>query len=98
VCFDHDHSLAVAWQTCGGSPAPPRLLGRVFAINILAYGARPLGSAIGAVVGGLYSAETCLYISVLIFRAQALLILMSQAVSLARQPDMVNDAHPARVY
>jgi hypothetical protein len=34
----------------------------------------------------------------LIFGAQALLILMSPAVSLARQPDMVNDAHPARLY
>jgi predicted MFS family arabinose efflux permease len=88
----------ISTTTLRQSVTPPRLLGRVSAINILAYGARPLGSAIGAVVGGLYSAEACLYISVLIFGAQALLILMSPAVSLARQPDMVNDAHPARLY
>ena len=73
---------------------PPRLLGRVSAINILAYGARPLGSAIGAIVGGLYGAETCLYLAVAIFGAQALVILLSPAVSLARQPDMVGDAEP----
>jgi predicted MFS family arabinose efflux permease len=88
----------ISTTTLRQSVTPPRLLGRVSAINILAYGARPLGSAIGAVVAGLYSAEACLYISVLIFGAQALLILISPVVSLARQPDMVNDAHPARVY
>ena len=70
---------------------PPRLLGRVSAINIMSYGARPLGSALGAIVGGLYGAETCLYLAAAIFGAQALVILMSPAVSLARQPDMVGD-------
>jgi hypothetical protein len=70
-------------------------LGRVSAINIMSYGARPLGSALGAVVGGLYSAEACLYLAAMIFAAQALVILLSPAVSLARQPEMVSDAAKA---
>ena len=78
------------------SVTPPRLLGRVSAINILSYGARPLGSAIGALVGGLYGAEACLYLAVAIFGAQALVILLSPAVALARQPEMVGDGPVAR--
>ena len=70
---------------------PPRLLGRVSAINIMSYGARPVGAALGAIVGGLYGAEACLYLAVVIFGAQALVILMSPAVSLPRQPEMVGD-------
>jgi hypothetical protein len=73
------------------SVTPPRLLGRVSAINILSYGARPLGSALGAIVGGLYGAEACLYLAVAIFATQALIILISPAVSLARQPVMATD-------
>ncbi len=54
---------------------PPALLGRVSAINIMTHGARPVGSALGAIVGGLYSAEACLYLAAAIFGAQALVIL-----------------------
>ncbi len=82
----------ISTTTLRQSVTPPSLLGRVSAINIMSYGARPLGSAVGAIVGGLYGAETCLYLAVAIFAAQALLILMSPAVSLARQPDMVGDS------
>jgi predicted MFS family arabinose efflux permease len=82
----------ISTTTLRQSVTPPRLLGRVSAINILSYGARPLGSAIGATVGGLYGAETCLYLAVAIFGAQALVILLSPAVSLSRQPEMVADA------
>ena len=81
----------ISTTTLRQSVTPPRLLGRVSAINILAYGARPLGSAIGAVVGGFYGAEACLWLAVAIFGAQALVILLSPAVSLARQPEMVGD-------
>ena len=81
----------ISTTTLRQSVTPPRLLGRVSAINIMSYGARPLGSALGAVVGGLYGAETCLYLAVAIFGAQALVILVSPAVSLARQPDMVTE-------
>src|SRR6195952_5316341 len=81
----------ISTTTLRQSVTPPSLLGRVSAINIMSYGARPVGAAIGALVGGLYRAEACLYLAVVIFGAQALVILMSPAVALARQPDMVGD-------
>jgi len=85
----------ISTTTLRQSVTPPRLLGRVSAINILAYGARPLGSALGAIVGGLWGAEMCLYLAVAIFGAQALVILLSPAVALSRQTDMVGDAYRA---
>jgi predicted MFS family arabinose efflux permease len=85
----------ISTTTLRQSVTPPRLLGRVSAINIVSYGARPLGSALGAIVGGFYGAEACLYLAVAIFGAQALVILMSPAVSLARQPEMVGEAAKA---
>jgi predicted MFS family arabinose efflux permease len=81
----------ISTTTLRQSVTPPRLLGRVSAINIMSYGARPLGSALGAIVGGFYSAEVCLYLAVAIFAAQALVILLSPAVALNRQPAMVED-------
>ena len=82
----------ISTTTLRQSVTPPSLLGRVSAINIMSYGARPLGSALGAIVGGLYGAEMCLYLAAAIFAVQALVILMSPAVSLARQPAMVGEA------
>jgi predicted MFS family arabinose efflux permease len=84
----------ISTTTLRQSVTPPSLLGRVSAINIMSYGARPVGAALGALVGGLYGAEACLYLAVAIFGVQALVILMSPAVSLARQPEMVGE--PAR--
>jgi predicted MFS family arabinose efflux permease len=81
----------ISTTTLRQSVTPARLLGRVSAINITSYAARPLGSALAAVVGGLYGAEACLYLAAVIFGAQALVILMSPAVSLARQPQMVTE-------
>jgi hypothetical protein len=81
----------ISTTTLRQSVTPPSLLGRVSAINIMSYGARPIGAGLGAVVGGLYGAEACLYLAVAIFGAQALVILLSPAVSLARQPDMVGE-------
>jgi predicted MFS family arabinose efflux permease len=78
----------ISTTTLRQSVTPPRLLGRVSAINIMSYGARPVGAALGALVGGLYGAEACLYLAVAIFGAQALAILMSPAVALAHQPEM----------
>src|SRR5882757_894976 len=86
----------ISTTTLRQSVTPPSLLGRVSAINIMSYGARPVGSALGAIVGGLYGAETCLYLAAATFGAQALVILMSPAVSLARQPDMVGDGPALR--
>jgi hypothetical protein len=57
----------------------------------MSYGARPFGSLLGALVGGFFGAEACLYLAAIIFGVQALVILLSPAVSLARQPDMVRD-------
>ena len=82
----------ISTTTLRQSVTPTSLLGRVSAINIMSYGARPLGSALGAIVGGLYGAEACLYLAAAIFAVQALVILMSPAVSLARQPEMVGEA------
>src|SRR3954449_370877 len=78
----------ISTTTLRQSVTPPRLLGRVSAINILAYGARPVGAGAGALVGGLFGAEACLYLAVAVFAAQALVILMSPAVGLAQQPEM----------
>jgi predicted MFS family arabinose efflux permease len=85
----------ISTTTLRQSVTPPPLLGRVSAINIMSYGARPLGSALGAVVGGLYGAEACLYLAVAIFGAQALVIMRSPAVALAQQPAMVGDGPKA---
>jgi predicted MFS family arabinose efflux permease len=81
----------ISTTTLRQSVTPPSLLGRVSAINIMSYGARPLGAALGALVGGLYGAQACLYLATVIFAVQALVILMSPAVTLARQPDMVGE-------
>jgi len=81
----------ISTTTLRQSVTPPRLLGRVSAINIMSYGARPVGAALGALVGGLYGAEACLYLAVAIFGAQALVILISPAVGLARQPEMIGE-------
>src|ERR1700716_3173949 len=85
----------ISTTTLRQSVTPPRLLGRVSAINIMSYGARPVGSALGAIVGGLYSAEACLYLAAAIFGAQALVILLSPAVSLSRQPEMIGECSAA---
>src|SRR5205807_6705238 len=76
----------ISTTTLRQSVTPPRLLGRVSAINIMSYGARPLGSGIGALAGGLAGAEACLYVAVAGFAVQMMVILMSQAVGLAQQP------------
>jgi predicted MFS family arabinose efflux permease len=78
----------ISTTTLRQSVTPPHLLGRVSAINIMAYGARPLGAALGALVGEAYGAEVCLYLAVAGFGAQALVILASPAVRLMSQPSM----------
>ncbi|WP_052523321.1 MFS transporter, partial [Bradyrhizobium sp. STM 3809] len=77
----------ISTTTLRQSVTPAGLLGRVSAINILSYGARPLGSLLGAIVGGRYGADMCLYLSAAIFGLQALVILSSPAVAIARQPE-----------
>jgi hypothetical protein len=64
----------------------PSPAGPVSAINIAAYGSRPLGAAIGGFVGGLYGAETAIVVAAAGFLVQALVILASPVLRLARQP------------
>ena len=71
---------------------PSLLLGRVSAINIATYGSRPLGAAIGAVVGGLYGAETGLVVAAAGFLLQAVVILRSPVRHLARHSELATYA------
>lgn len=85
----------ISTVTLRQSVTPEHLLGRVSAINILSYGARPLGTGIAAVIGGLYNAELCLYLAVAFFAWQAGVILTSPTVALERQPDLVGETAKA---
>ena len=78
----------ISTATLRQAVTPPVLLGRVSAINITGYGARPLGALLGAFVGGLYGVEACLVIAALGFLVQALVIVASPVVRLHRQPGM----------
>jgi predicted MFS family arabinose efflux permease len=86
----------ISTTTLRQAVTPASLLGRVSAINILAYGARPIGAGIGAAVGGTYGAEACLWVAALGFFAQMVVIWLSPAVALSRQPQMVADTAPQR--
>lgn len=72
----------VSTTTLRQTVTPPELLGRVTAINSLSYGARPIGAAIGAAVGGWRGPEACLGVAAAGFLVQALVIL---AVTIARR-------------
>ena len=76
----------VSTTTLRQTITPEHLLGRVSAINSLAYGARPVGAGIGAVVGGFFGAEICLVVAALGFLAQAAVILLSPVLQLNGQP------------
>lgn len=78
----------ISTTTLRQAVTPHDLLGRVSALNILAFGTRPLGGALGALVGAWYGAEACLLLAVPGFVAQALVIWMSPAVKLRGQPEM----------
>ena len=78
----------ISTATLRQTVTPRALLGRVSAINITAYGARPLGAALGALVGGAYGAETCLVVAALGFLIQAILIVRSPVRRLVHQPAM----------
>jgi MFS family permease len=76
----------VSTTTLRQTVTPEHLLGRVTAINSLAYGARPVGAAIGALVGASLGATACLAVAAALFLLQAGLILASPVVGLRQLP------------
>jgi len=79
----------ISTATLRQTVTPRDLLGRASAISMTATGARPIGAALGALVGALYGAEMCLVVAALGFLVQALMILASPVRRLERQPEMV---------
>ena len=77
----------VSTTTLRQTVTPAGLLGRVSALNILAYGARPVGAALGALVGEAYGSEACLLLAAFCFFAQVLIIFGSPVPRLARLPE-----------
>jgi len=80
----------ISTTTLRQTVTPSHLLGRVSAINIAAYGSRPLGAAIGGFVGGLYGAEIAIVVAAAGFLVQAVVILTSPVLRLARQPRLAD--------
>jgi len=77
----------VSTTTLRQTVTPAGLLGRVSALNILAYGARPIGAALGALVGEVYGPEACLLLAALGFFVQVLIIFGSPVPRLTRLPE-----------
>ncbi len=75
----------VSTTTLRQTVTPDHLLGRVSAINALAYGARPIGAGLGAIVGGLLGAEACLVLAAVGFLAQVAIVFLSPVVRLGKQ-------------
>lgn len=80
---------SISTTTLRQAVTPPALLGRVSAIILVTWGARAVGAAIGAIVGGAYGAHAALIASAALFAICAAMILISPVVRLARQPDPV---------
>jgi predicted MFS family arabinose efflux permease len=76
----------ISTTTLRQTVTPPELLGRVSAINIMAYGARPIGAGIGALIGAYFGAEVCLVVAAFGFFVQAVIVLMSPVVRLTHLP------------
>ena len=76
----------VSTTTLRQTATPDHLLGSVSSINSLAYGARPIGAGLGALIGGFWGAETCLVVAAAGFFAQAAVILLSPVVGLRGEP------------
>lgn len=78
----------ISTGTLRQSVTPPQLLGRVSAMFTLAQGSRPIGAAIGGLIGGVYGAEACLVAVLAGFLIQAAVILLSPVTRLERQPQV----------
>jgi predicted MFS family arabinose efflux permease len=75
----------ISTTTLRQTVTPHDLLGRVSAINIMAWGSRPIGAALGALIGGTFGAETCLVVAAIGFLVQALVILTSPVPGIQSQ-------------
>lgn len=75
---------------------PDAMLGRVSAlITTATYGARPIGAAIGAIVGSSISLPACLLVAVTGFVVQTIVIAMSAPARLATLPEPIPHPGPA---
>jgi predicted MFS family arabinose efflux permease len=75
----------VSTTTLRQTVTPQNLLGRASALNIMAYGSRPIGAAIGAFAGGLYGVNSALVVVAIGFLVQAAVIVASPVPRLPRQ-------------
>lgn len=77
----------ISTTTLRQAVAPSAMLGRVGAVFLtVTAGARPLGAAIGALVGGVWGEAACLWLALVGFVMQAGIILVSSMNSLDRLP------------
>jgi len=76
----------ISTATLRQTVTPAELLGRASALSMTATGARPIGAALGALLGVSYGVETCLVVAAVGFFVQAVLIVASPVPALARQP------------
>ena len=71
---------------------PMALLGRVSALNMtVTAGARPIGAAAGAILGGVYGPEACIVVAAFGFLVQLLIILSSPVARLLTLPEPVTE-------
>ena len=84
----------VSTTTLRQTVTPPALLARVSAVNVMSYGARPVGAALAAWLAAQAGVGACLLVALVGFALQLLCILQSPAVRLARQPN-TDDADTA---
>jgi len=84
----------VSTTTLRQTVTPPALLARVSAVNVMSYGARPVGAALAAWLAAQAGMGACLLVALAGFALQLLCILQSPAVRLARQPQ-VDDTETA---
>ena len=78
----------VSTTTLRQSVTPPDMLGRAFAINIMAYAARPIGATLRTAIGAAYGAEACLIAGAVVFFLQALVSLVTPIRHLVEQPQV----------
>jgi predicted MFS family arabinose efflux permease len=81
----------ISTTTLRQAVTPNLLLGRVSAVILMAtWGTRPLGAALGALIGATYGAQSALIVAFIGFLIQAAIIITSSVPHLARQPEMAH--------